>query len=123
MRTDPGVSEAEVGAREARLMLGPLRDDIRQTLRVPWLDPGMETAARDPLFFAAAWSAIRPSIGRSFLALARALRDQAAEAVSAWPNRANLVKRAESELGSEPAERITEAARAAHLAASKLQIV
>ena len=115
-------------------MLGPIRDDIRQTLRVAWLDPGLEALAQEPVFFAAAWSAIRPSVGRSFLALVRRLRDQAADAVGDFGLPANGAQLAGSSrsisfgpfdppLDEDDRPRLTEAARAGHLAAAKAQLV
>jgi hypothetical protein len=104
------------------MMLGPVRDDIRQSLRVAWLDPGLEAAAEDPVFFAAAWSAIRPSVGRSFLALVRTLRERAtasARALGAPDLAAGLM----SVLTPEEVARVGDAARAGHLAAAKTQIV
>jgi hypothetical protein len=121
MRLEPGFSEAEIGAGEAQTMLGPVREDIRQTLRIAWLDPGLEAVAQEPVFFAAAWSAIRPSVGRSFLALVRRLRDQAAEAAGdlgpASP------RPLDPPVTEDERMRLGEAARAAHLAAAKAQIV
>ncbi len=103
-------------------MLGPVREDIRQTLRIAWLDPGLEAAAQDPVFFAAAWSAIRPSIGRSFLSLVRRLRDQAGDIARAI-GAPDLTGRLISELTPEELVRVGDAARAAHLAAAKSQVV
>ncbi len=123
MRLEPGISEAEGGGHDARLMLGAIREDIRQTLRVAWLDPGLETVAQEPVFFAAAWSAIRPSVGRSFLALTRRLRDQAADSAASIATESGLTTRIEPEHTEEEMTRMGEAARAAHLAAAKTQIV
>src|SRR5207237_1414202 len=64
-------------------ILGAVREDVRQTLRSGWVDAALEAAAGQPVFFTAAWSAIRPNVGRSFLLLAKALRAQAPE--EAWP--------------------------------------
>jgi hypothetical protein len=122
MRLEPGISQAERGSREARLMLGAVREDIRQTLRVAWLDPGLDAAAQEPVFFAAAWSAIRPSVGRSFLSIARHLRDQGAAAALSLGATDRLVGLMPS-LTPEELVRIGEAARAAHLAAAKAQVV
>jgi hypothetical protein len=120
MRLEPGISQAEGPSHDARLMLGPVREDIRQTLRVAWLDPGVEAAASDPIFFAAAWSAIRPSVGRSFLALARRLREHAADVAASLGARHGPV---DANQGAEERSRIAEAARAGHLASAKTQIV
>jgi hypothetical protein len=78
--------------------------------------------AREPVFFAAAWSAIRPSIGRSFLLLARKIRDQGSAAARALGAR-DLLPDLVPVMGPEQAVRASEASRAAHLAAAKTQIV
>lgn len=41
-----------------------------------WIDSAIEQVARHPVFFTAAWSALRPSIGPSYLAAAKAIGDQ-----------------------------------------------
>src|SRR5205823_5661390 len=46
-------------------ILGAVREDVRQTLRSGWIDASIEVAAAQPVFFTAAWSAIRPNVGRS----------------------------------------------------------
>ncbi len=127
MRAEPeltrtGEQTAEQ-ADEAHAMLSVVRDDVRQTLRTAWLDPGLEAAAQWPMFFTTAWSAIRPSVGRSFLVLAKTIREQAARAVSGPGARGDLRRRLRDELTDEELERVTEVARAGHLAAPKSQIV
>jgi hypothetical protein len=104
------------------MLLGAVREDIRQTLRVAWLDPSLEASAQEPVFFAAAWSAIRPSVGRSFLSLARGLREQGA-AVARSLGATDLLPSLMPSLTTEEQVRVGEAARAAHLAAAKTQIV
>ncbi len=131
MRLEPGISQAEPELNRAQAMLGPIRDDIRQTLRVAWLDPGLEALAQEPVFFAAAWSAIRPSVGRSFLTLVRRLRDQAADIVcdlgpTAPSTPLPALERSQPldpPLGEDDRARLAEAARAGHLAAAKAQLV
>jgi hypothetical protein len=121
MRLESGISRAERGPRQARLMLGAVREDMRQTLRTAWLDPGLDVAAQEPVFFTAAWSAIRPSIGRSFLALARRLRDDAVRVAHSL-GATDLLGTLPS-LPPEELVRVAETARAAHLGAAKSQIV
>jgi hypothetical protein len=122
MKLEARISQAERGSREARTMLGPVREDIRETLRIAWLDPWLEACAQEPVFFAAAWSAIRPSVGRSFLSLARGLRERGA-AVASTVGATNLLPNLTSSLTPEELARVGESARAAHLAAAKSQIV
>ena len=41
---------------ELSAVLGVVREDIRQTLRMAWIDPAIDAVASQPLFFTAAWS-------------------------------------------------------------------
>jgi len=108
---------------EVAAILGAVRDDVRQTLRTAWLDPAVEAASTYPVFFTAAWSAIRPNIGKSFLALARRLRSDAVEVLRIGFDLPDLRKRLEGDLSEEEIRRIEESARAAHLTTAKAQIV
>lgn len=117
-REKGSVAPAEVAA-----VLGAVRDDVRQTLRTGWLDPGVEAAAGYPVFFTAAWSAIRPNVGKSFLALARRLRSDAADVLRVAFDLPDLRKRLDGELSEEEVRRIEESTKAAHLATAKSQIV
>jgi hypothetical protein len=108
----------EVGA-----VLGAVRDDVRQTLRTGWLDPGVEAAANYPVFFTAAWSAIRPNVGKSFLALAKRLRSDAADVLRVAFELPDLRKRLDGDLSEEEMRRVEESTKAAHLATAKSQIV
>jgi hypothetical protein len=123
MRAEPELSRSLEQDDEAHAMLSVVREDVRQTLRTAWLDPGLEAASQWPIFFTTAWSAIRPSVGRSFLVLAKALREQAVRAVLSPGGRRDLRQRLGGALTTEELERVTEAARAGHLAAPKSQIV
>ncbi len=108
---------------EVAAVLGAVRDDVRQTLRTGWLDPGVEAAAGYPVFFTAAWSAIRPNVGKSFLVLVRRLRSEATDVLRVAFDLPDLRKRLEGDLAEEEMRRIEESARAAHLASAKSQIV
>jgi hypothetical protein len=108
---------------EVTAVLGAVRDDVRQTLRTGWLDPGVDAAADYPVFFTAAWSAIRPNVGKSFLALARRLRSDAADVLRVGFELPDLRKRLDGHLSEEEIRRIEESTRAAHLATAKAQIV
>jgi hypothetical protein len=108
---------------EVAAVLAAVRDDVRQTLRTGWLDPGVEAAANYPVFFTAAWSAIRPNVGKSFLALARRLRSEAADVLRVAFDLPDLRKRLDGDLSEEEIRRIEESTRAAHLATAKSQIV
>jgi hypothetical protein len=120
---ESGNPEAQQGAAEQAAVLGAVREDVRQTLRTGWLDPALEVAAARPVFFTAAWSAIRPNVGKSFLSLTRALRTEAADWVRATQEPPDLRKRLELSLSEEEMRRIDESARAAHQILPKVQIV
>jgi hypothetical protein len=111
------------GPPEEAALVGAVRDDIRQTLRMAWIDPAFEVGAGHPAFLTAAWSAIRPNIGKSFLNLARSLRADAAASVRSEPERPDLLRRLQDELSEEELRRVEDSARAAYLAVPKLQIV
>ncbi len=104
-------------------LLGAVREDIRQTLRTGWIDPALEAAASYPAFFTAAWSAIRPNIGKSFLILARALRTEAVDMVRATMPAPDLRPTLRGQLSDEEVRRLEDSARAAHLATAKAQVV
>jgi hypothetical protein len=105
------------------LAIGAVREDIRQTLRMGWIDPALDSMAAHPVFFTAAWSAMRPNVGKSFLVLARALRAEAAEAVRASVDLPDLRKQLMETLSDEEMSRIEECVKAAHLSTAKIQIV
>jgi hypothetical protein len=104
-------------------ILGAVREDVRQTLRSGWIDASIEVAAAQPMFFTAAWSAIRPNVGRSFLYLAKALRSEAAAALAAVGHAPDLRKRLNGELGDEELRRIEDAVRASHQVTAKVELV
>jgi len=111
------------GSADPAAVMGAVREDIRQTLRAGWIDPAIEAAAADPVFLTAAWSAIRPNVGKSFLTLARSLRAAAAESVLPQRDPRDLWIRLDHQLTSEERERVVECVRAAHLVTAKVQIV
>lgn len=104
-------------------MLAAVREDVRHTLRTAWLDPAIETAASFPVFFTAAWSAIRPNVGKSFLQLSSALRDEAVASVQSWADAAGIGERLGETVSDDVHRVAVDAARAAHLATAKAQIV
>src|SRR5262249_26489994 len=73
--------------------------------------------------FAAAWSAIRPNVGKTFLLLARAIRADAADACRAIVGATDLRKRLTPDLSEEELRRVEDVSRAVHLASAKTQIV
>jgi len=104
-------------------ILGAVREDIRQTLRTGWIDPALDAAAAHPVFFTAAWSAMRPNVGKSFVGLARSVRAGAADSVRSWLDLPDLRKELDGQLSQEELGRIEDCVRASHLAMAKAQIV
>ena len=105
------------------VLLGAVREDIRQTLRTGWIDPVLEAAAASPAFLTAAWSAVRPNVSKSFLLLSRAVRTEAGDSARATLSPPDLRRRLHSDLSEEEFRRAEESVRAAHLAMAKVQIV
>jgi hypothetical protein len=123
-RDDGGRRPAAArGPTDPARVLSAVREDIRQTLRMAWMDPALESASAHSMLFTAAWSAIRPNVGKSFLSLARAIRSEAVESLRVTLDPPDLTKRLHSALSEEEIHRIEESARAVHLAAAKVQIV
>lgn len=118
-----GGGNAGPAPRQAAAVLGAVRDDVRQTLRCGWIDPVFDVAAGDPVFFTAAWSAIRPNIGKSFLTLARTLREESAGRVAEIGSIPDLRKQLQSDLEEEELRRLEDCARAAHQVTGKVQLV
>ncbi|CAN5116406.1 hypothetical protein BH20ACT24_BH20ACT24_20910 [soil metagenome] len=116
------ASESVDRSPPSAVALGPLTEDVRETLRTGWIDPAVRAASTSPMFLTAAWSAIRPNVGRSFAALARALRQEAADSVSARPS-GDLLRSLEIELPEGERRWMLDAARAAHMASAKSQMV
>lgn len=111
------------GATDQGVVLHAVREDIRQTLRAGWIDPAVEAAAASPVFFTAAWSAIRPNVGKSFLTLARNVRTSAVGSICAFTGVPDLRRQLEGVLGEEELHRVEDAARASHQVAAKFQVV
>ena len=124
IETERGAALDGHGPPDPSLILGAVQGDVQDTLRVAWIDPALEAATASPVFFTAAWSAIRPNVGKSFLNLARALRTDAVDAVrSSMQAVPQLRTQFEDEFSDDELRRIEDSARAAHLATAKTQIV
>jgi hypothetical protein len=111
------------GQRDSAAVLSAVREDVRQTLRTAWVDPAIDAAAAWPVFFPAAWSAIRPNVGKSFLAFAQTLRGEAAEAIWSTGAAPDFRKLLEPRLAEEEIRRIEESSKAVHLVTAKVFIV
>jgi hypothetical protein len=111
------------GTADPNVVLDVVKEDIQQTLRMGWIDPTLDAVAVQPVFFTAAWSAIRPNVGKSFQALARTLRAEALEIVRSNTDVPDLRKRLAASLSEEDLTRVEACVKAAHLATVKVQIV
>src|SRR2546422_1864598 len=118
-----GLSRPPAESTDHVPILGAVREDIRQTLRTGWIDPALDAVAAYPVFFTAAWSAMRPNVGKTFVSLARSVRGGAADSVRSWLGLPDLRKQLERELSQGELGRIEDCVRAAHLAMAKAQIV
>ena len=118
----PTAQRPAGGMSEAELLVGAVREDIRHTLRVAWVHPGIEAAADHPIFLAAAWSAIRPNVGKSFDALTRTLGGAAVESLRAMGPVPDL-RASMGRLRSEPeVRRMVESAAAAQFDAARNEV-
>src|SRR5919201_5291829 len=114
---------ASADLRDPAMILGAVREDIRQTLRTGWIDPALDAASAYPVFFTAAWSAMRPNVGKSFLLLAKSVRSAAADSVRSWVQLPDLRKRLDGELSQEELGRIEGCVRASYMVLVKTQFV
>ena len=122
--TEPSTALDGYGPPDPSLILAAVRSDLQETLRTAWLDPALDAAMASPVFFTAAWSAIRPNVGKSFLSLCRSLRAEAVEAIrSDGDGPPDLRKQLEDRLSEGELRQIEDSVRAAHLATAKTQIV
>ena len=82
----PGRSKAagQAAKLDQAAVLGAVREDVRQTLRMGWIDPAFDALSAHPAFFTAGWSAARPNVGRSFIALTKAIREEAVSVDGMW---------------------------------------
>ena len=122
--TSPSAALDGQGPPDPAVILAAVRGDVQDTLRIAWIDPVLEAATASPVFFTAAWSAIRPNVGKSFLSLSRALRTEAVGTVRSGPDDLpDLRKELEDEFSEGDLRRMEESATAAYLATAKTQIV
>jgi hypothetical protein len=103
-------------------LVDAVRDDIRQTLRVISVHPAIEAAAAQPVFLVAAWSSIRPNVGRTFDLLAADVRASAVRAVRDMGPMPAFRERLELTRPATDVERMAAAVTAAQFAAARNQI-
>ncbi len=121
MGISPARSASSHHSEEA--ILGAVLDDLRSTLRVGWVEPALRALTAEPIFLAAAWSATRPNVTRSFAAGADRLQRAAVEAARRIVRPPDLSDWIRTEFSGIERERITRTAQAMHHAAARTYLV
>jgi hypothetical protein len=88
-----------------------------------WIDPAFDAVAAHPAFFTAGWSAARPNVGRSFLSLAKAIREEAVSSLRPLVGDPELRHELRPTFSDEELRRVEEVSRAVHIAMPKVQLV
>ena len=109
--------------RSQEAILAAVLDDVRNTLRVGWVDPSLRTLAFEPTFLSAAWAATRPNVTRSFAAGAERLQREAVEAARQAINPADVSDWARTELSGLQRERLYRTTQALHHSAARVYLV
>jgi len=109
--------------RSQEAILAAVLDDVRNTLRVGWVDPSLRTLAFEPTFLSAAWAATRPNVTRSFAAGAERLQREAVEAARRVINPADVSEWTRTELTGLERERLYRTAQALHHSAARVYLV
>ena len=104
-------------------ILAAVLDDVRNTLRVGWIDSALRTLVFEPTFLAAAWAATRPNVTRSFAAAAERLQNEAVEAARRVIRPADVASWIHAELSSIERERLLRTAQALHHASARVYLV
>jgi hypothetical protein len=121
-RAAPSTTVLRTGRPEAPALVDAVRDDIRETLRVAWVHPGIQAAALQPVFLAAAWSSIRPNVGRTFDRLAADVRGAAVQSMRDLTEAPALRARLERTRPQADVDRMVLAVTAAQFAAARNQV-
>jgi hypothetical protein len=121
-RAAPSTTSAGSGRPSEPALVAAVRDDIRQTLRVAWLHPAIEAAVAQPVFLSAAWSSIRPNVGRTFDVVAADVRATAEQAVRGLRPVPTLRARMERTCPAPDVDRMVAAVTAAQFAAARNQL-
>jgi hypothetical protein len=104
-------------------ILAAVLDDVRNTLRVGWVDSTVRALAVEPTFLAAAWAATRPNVTRSFAAGAERLQRESVEAARRAIKPSDVTSWLRTELSSIERERLLRTAQAMHHAAARVYLV
>jgi hypothetical protein len=104
-------------------ILSAVLDDVRNTLRVGWIDVALRTLTVEPSFLSAAWAATRPNVTRSFAAGAERLQDEAVKAARSVVQPSDLTSWARTELSGIDRERLVRTAQALHHSAARVYLV
>ena len=109
--------------RSQDAILNAVLDDVRNTLRVGWVDPALRTLAFEPVFLSAAWAATRPNVTRTFAAGAERLQREAVEVARSVIKPADVSEWTRTELSGIERERLYRTAQALHHSAARVYLV
>jgi hypothetical protein len=109
--------------RSHEAILAAVLDDVRNTLRVGWIDPALRTLAFEPVFLSAAWAATRPNVTRSFAAGAERLQREAVEAARRVIKPTDVSDWTRTELSGIERERLLRTAQALQHSAARVYLV
>jgi hypothetical protein len=104
-------------------ILAAVLDDVRNTLRVGWVDPALRMLAFEPVFLSAAWAATRPNVTRTFAAAAERIQNEAVEAARRAIKPTDVTSWARTELTSIERERLLRTAQALHHSSARVYLV
>jgi len=104
-------------------ILAAVLDDVRNTLRMGWIDNALRTLTAEPTFFAAAWAATRPNVTRTFAAGADRLQQESVEAARTVVVPSDLSEWVRRELSGFDRERLVRTAQALHHSSAKVYLV
>jgi hypothetical protein len=121
-RAAPSTTSVGSGRPSEPALVDAVRDDIRKSLRVAWLHPAIEAAVAQPVFLSAAWSSIRPNVGRTFDVVAADVRASAVQAVRELRSVPALRARVERTRPAPDVDRMAAAVTAAQFAAARNQL-
>jgi len=103
--------------------LAAVLDDVRNTLRVGWVDVALRTLTFEPTFLSAAWAATRPNLTRSFALGAERLQHEAVDAARRVVRPTDVTAWTRTELTGLEREQLVRTAQALHHSAARVYLV
>jgi len=104
-------------------ILAAVLDDVRNTLRVGWIDSALRGLAFEPTFLAAAWAATRPNVTRSFAAGAERIQREAVDAARRAIGPTDATSWLRTELSSIDRERLLRTTQVLQHSAARVYLV